>query len=151
MEIVVNRCYGGYGLSQAAYEMIARELGRECHWFVLGYEFAGEPALIPFRPADHAHRLKVAFDKSTFGQDYSAAKKGRNDSTTSNGLWSAHEIPDYRYERSNSLLVKVVKALGEEANGEYAKLDIVDIPDGVEYEIDDYDGVETIHERHRSW
>jgi len=28
---------------------------------------------------------------------------------------------------------------------------VVDIPDDIEYEIDDYDGIESVHEAHRSW
>ena len=39
----------------------------------------------------------------------------------------------------------------EKANGPCASLEIVQIPDDVEYEIDEYDGSESIHEVHRSW
>lgn len=53
--------------------------------------------------------------------------------------------------RTDPALIKVVKKLGEEANDEYAELKIVEIPDGTKFEIDDYDGIETIHEVHRSW
>lgn len=31
------------------------------------------------------------------------------------------------------------------------KLEIVEIPDDIDWYIDDYDGIETIHECHRSW
>ncbi len=34
---------------------------------------------------------------------------------------------------------------------ELSKLQIVSIPDGVSFYIDDYDGMESIHEDHRSW
>ena len=54
-------------------------------------------------------------------------------------------------DRSNSDLIDVVEKLGEKANGTHAQLEIVDIPDDVEYEIDDYDGIESIHEKHRTW
>lgn len=54
-------------------------------------------------------------------------------------------------ERDNPILVKVVETLGEEANTEYSSLKIVEIPDDVDYYIDDYDGMETIEECHRSW
>lgn len=54
-------------------------------------------------------------------------------------------------KRNDPLLVKVVEELGETAEGMNAKLKIVEIPDNVEFEISDYDGMETIHELHRMW
>ena len=53
--------------------------------------------------------------------------------------------------RTDPLVIQVVKKLGEKANGEHAELAIVEIPRGVEWEIDEYDGVETVEEKHRSW
>jgi len=53
--------------------------------------------------------------------------------------------------RTNPLLIQVVEELGEEASGFAGELKIVEIPDGIQWEIHDYDGVETIHEIHRSW
>jgi hypothetical protein len=48
-------------------------------------------------------------------------------------------------------LVQVVEELGKEANGNYAKLEIIEIPDDVDWEIDEYDGMEHIAEKHRTW
>ena len=55
-------------------------------------------------------------------------------------------------DRANPKLVEVVEKLGEEANGFCASLRVIEIPNDVkEWYIDDYDGVETIHEKHRYW
>ena len=54
-------------------------------------------------------------------------------------------------ERTDIKLVECVEKLGEEASGELAKLKVVEIPDGIDWYIHDYDGVEEIHEEHRSW
>ena len=57
-----------------------------------------------------------------------------------------------RLERTDSDLIEVIEELGEEeASGRFASLEIVEIPDDVNWEIDNYDGIETIHEMHRSW
>jgi len=53
--------------------------------------------------------------------------------------------------RSDPKLVKCVEKLGAEANGLFASLKVVEIPDGVEVEIEEYDGWESAHEKHRSW
>ena len=58
---------------------------------------------------------------------------------------------DRDIERTDPILIQVVKELKDKASGDCARLRIVEIPDGIEYEIDDYDGQESIHEVHRSW
>ena len=53
--------------------------------------------------------------------------------------------------RDDSNLVKVVEELGKKANGDSSKLKIAEIPDGIEWEIEEYDGIEWISEKHRTW
>ena len=53
--------------------------------------------------------------------------------------------------RNDENLVKVVEALGDAANGRYSSLKIVEIPDDVNWYIEEYDGREHIAERHRTW
>ncbi len=57
----------------------------------------------------------------------------------------------FQNDRSNPLLVKCVEELGERANGRVAELHVVEIPDGVTFEITEYDGMEEIHEAYRVW
>ena len=57
----------------------------------------------------------------------------------------------FQNDRSNPLLVKCVEELGERANGRFAELHVVEIPDDVTFEITEYDGMEETHEVHRSW
>lgn len=61
-------------------------------------------------------------------------------------FWSRVDIP-----RDDPALVATVNHLGRKAWGEYAKLKVVEIPAGVEWQIDDYDGKEWIAEKHRTW
>lgn len=53
--------------------------------------------------------------------------------------------------RTHPLLLRVVEELGEAANGKHAELEIVEIPDGIDWEISEYDGMEKVEEVHRSW
>ncbi len=55
------------------------------------------------------------------------------------------------FDRSNPRLISVIEELGDRANTEWSKLAIVEIPDDVDWYIDEYDGWESIHEVHRSW
>jgi hypothetical protein len=61
-------------------------------------------------------------------------------------------VEHYEYKcRTDKKLIKVVEEMGEMVNGRFSNLKIVEIPDDVEWQIDDYDGMETIHEKHRMW
>jgi hypothetical protein len=48
-------------------------------------------------------------------------------------------------------LIQVVEELGDGANGYFAKLKIVEIPDDVLWQIEEYDGKEWVAEQHRTW
>ena len=89
MKIVVNVCWGGYGLSKEAYDFLGED------WDNYGF----------------------LYDK----------------------------------DRANPKLVECVEKLGSKANGSMSELKIVEIPDGIEYEINDYDGIEQIIEPRIVW
>ena len=68
--------------------------------------------------------------------------------------WMTEKMGEFYYgdiERNNPILVQCIEELGSNANDTFSKLKIVKIPDEVKWEINDYDGMETIHEIHRVW
>lgn len=58
---------------------------------------------------------------------------------------------DNGYSRIDEHLIYAVETLGVKANGCSAELVVVEIPDGIKWYIQDYDGMESIEEEHRSW
>lgn len=49
-------------------------------------------------------------------------------------------------------LVQVVEELGTEAaSGDFSRLKVVEVPDDMRWYIDNYDGMESVEEKHRSW
>jgi hypothetical protein len=60
-------------------------------------------------------------------------------------------VDDYMIVRNSRVLVEVVEQLGEAANGKFAELKVVEIPDDVQWQIEDYDGAEWVAEKHRTW
>lgn len=90
MQLVINRCFGGFGLSDAA------------------------AAALKAQGCGHEHHHGDA-------------------------------------ERSCPALVATVHALGKGANGGFAKLEVVEVPDGITYRIDDYDGMERVIESGHEW
>lgn len=121
MKVVINRCFGGFGLSDAAVEECLRR-----GMTVTTYNPDG-------RPLDRKADFQDEGPKCRTGRRYYAPR---------------HYEPAFR---SHPVVVAVVEEMGKKADGPYAKLQVVEVPDGVDWEIDEYDGHEEIHEKHRSW
>ena len=92
MKIVINVCFGGFSLSDAALD-----------------EYKG--------------------------------RKGITDENFFEG-----EIP-----RDCPVFVAMIEEQGTAVNGDFADLKIVEIPDDVNWYIEEYDGLEHVAERHRTW
>lgn len=56
-----------------------------------------------------------------------------------------------RLSRDDADLVSVVEEIGEAASTSVSELYVVEIPDDVDWVIDEYDGMEIIAEKHRTW
>ena len=61
-------------------------------------------------------------------------------------------LSENTFERTDPKLIDAIEAVGiEESAGSCANLRIIEIPNDVDWEIEDYDGCETVHEKHRKW
>jgi hypothetical protein len=80
-----------------------------------------------------------------FGLSAEALNKYRELGITDPNFYS-RSIP-----RDDAHLIAVVELMGSAADGEYADLKIVEIPDDVNWYIEEYDGCEWVAERHRTW
>ena len=90
MKIVINSCYGGFGLSEEALKLYNERAETKIEW-------------------------------------------------------------DWDIPRNDPILVQVVEELGKEANDMCAYLEVIEIPDDVNWYIEEYDGLEHIAEVHRTW
>jgi hypothetical protein len=118
-KIVINSCYGGFGLSGAAMRLYAQKKG-------LDFYVWQDP------------KYKSDMFKQYFTADPSGMTKIEGDFHCKYGFW------DRDIDRTDPVLVEVVEELGEKANGFAAELKVVDIPKGTLYRIDEYDGLESI-------
>ena len=59
---------------------------------------------------------------------------------------------NYNAWRSNPKLISAIEKIGvKKASGSLAKIEVVEIPDGILWEIEEYDGMEHVAECHRTW
>jgi hypothetical protein len=129
-KVVINKCFGGFGLSDAAYLKLSE-------WYGVPIKKYG------------AEEGEVIFDRELTGPDentLSAIYHQFKEHGVQQRYWTAWDMP-----RDDARLIRLVEEMGTAANGMHAKLAIVDVPDGVEWEIDEYDGKEHIAEVHRTW
>jgi len=145
MKVVINNCYGGFGLSDKAYERLA-ELGVPIRKYI--QEMRGDDGLFKQETGNEG---EVIFDRelTPVGEDKfnDIYHKYKGKSRFSERYWDTWT----RESRTHPLLIQVVEELGKDASSEVADLKIVEIPDDVEYEIQEYDGIEHIAEKHRKW
>lgn len=113
-KVVINKCFGGFGVSRAAFLRL-REL-----------------------------RCEEALKEPDIGEKYSDGSGPRTACAFSESF--GREIP-----RDDLKLVKVVEEMGDAASANLAKLRVVEIPEDIEWTIEDYDGMEHVAEAHRTW
>jgi hypothetical protein len=145
MKIVVNRCYGGFGLSHEAIMLYAEKKGLKVYPYQQKDGLRGDYFRYVPNPELKNRLLHPSYLTVDAG-DKLTEKKFKSLYYDKN-----KKIYDNDIERNDPALVEVVEELKEKANGGFASLEVVDIPDDVEWEISEYDGHETVEEKHRSW
>lgn len=142
MKIVINKCYGGFSLSLKGQKEYLKLVGKEVFFYKqTKYSHHGDGEEYTKVGVEESGFLIYAFTKD-FGDTYEKLK---------NKDWEKYYFSGYDMGRDDPNLISVVEKLGKEANGRSASLEIVEIPDGTNWHIDEYDGMESIDEDHRSW
>jgi hypothetical protein len=151
MKLVINKCFGGFSLSPAAVRRLAELNGRECYFFK---NMPGDyEKLVSITEEGTRHSMFwTAFDIPNPDKVIGPSKRDKDGLYKSyKARYEKHELTSRPDDRADPKLIQVVEELGEKADGSCAKLRVIEIPDGTEYEIDDYDGQESVHEVHQSW
>lgn len=138
-EIIKNACFGGFSLSDAAYQWLIDNKG----WKVIVYD----------SELEEQHKRKTGL------YNLHQNEEGKNYIFSWNLKKEYSILGKYSYcgststvdFRSNPDVIEVVKTLKKKSWGSCAELEIVKVPVGIEVEIDEYDGLESIDEVHQSW
>ena len=121
MKVVINRCFGGFGLSNEAFELLLQRKG---------VEFERAPT-----------RLGLRNDKWDY---YAKGHVGEEE----HFLWY-YPFTEDRSDPDLIAVVELLGC--KDAGGWASELMIVDIPDDVKWHVTEYDGWEHIAEDHRTW
>lgn len=147
MKIILNKCYGGFEVSPAGYKLYAKKKGFELYPYVLkaapGFEYNVESYYYKKIKWEEIGHSSIHYLKKDYGDKISRE------------LFKEIADDDYFWinstYRTDSTLIEVVEELGQKASGPCGELRIVEIPDDLDYVIDEYDGIETLHQRVKEW
>jgi len=142
VKVVVNKCYGGFRLSMKAQKRLA-ELNGTTIFFYKQKKYKHRDGINEYEREDdlNSNTKCVNCVIEDLGKIISEI------TLIENGYFR-----DYGdNERHSPFLIKVIEELGDEANGYSADLQIIEIPDGVDYQIEGENGFEYISEKHRTW
>jgi hypothetical protein len=140
-KVVINGCHGGFGLSRAGVECYAKHKGITLYIEEPTGEFASisEPTYwrVPPEkrppPQDDWH-------------DWTMEQRAE-----SNRLHKEAELYPRDIARDDPALIAAVEELGEATSSKYGKLYVVEIPADADWLIEEYDGLEWVAEKHRTW
>lgn len=91
-------------------------------------------------------KIVINSDHGGFGlSEQALAEYKKRAIITEDSFWDA-DIP-----RDDPHLVDIVEEMGKDADGGYALLKIVEVPNDVDWYIEEYDGMEWVAEQHRTW
>lgn len=139
-KVVINTCYGGFGLSEQAMLRYAELKGLKIYpegsslfktyWTVPENERPPKPE---------------NFTVSDPVRGYIRNPNYNHEQTCSyNEFYNKNTIYDHNIPRTDLDLVRVVEELGNAASGPCAELTIEELPKGTFYRIKEYDGLESI-------
>lgn len=136
-KVILNKCYGGFDVSKKAYELYARKKGLN----LFCYEMDTKDFHNPMYKYATKENLFIQYFTKDFG----------NCIHISNEDYEKYNLYLREDHREDPILIEVVEELGKKASGRLGELEIVEIPDDLEYVIDNYDGMETLHQKVREW
>lgn len=136
-KVILNKCYGGFDVSKEAYMLYAKKKGLTLYLYES--EFINKKFIYK----------KINNDDSIF-RHYFTKDMGDN-IEISNEDYEKYCLYLRNEHREDPVLIEVIEELGEKANGRFGNLKIVEIPDDLDYVIDEYYGIEILHQRVQEW
>ena len=141
-KVILNKCFGGFDVSPKAYQLYAMYKG---YSHLYKYQPTSSLNNVTYKLVDlfDEHLLHFYVTKY-FGKEFSKNDISKED-------WEKHILYLNDDNREDDILIKVVEELGDEASGRFGQLVVVQIPDDLDYVIDNYDGIEILHARVETW
>lgn len=136
MEVILNKSYGGFRVSEEGYDLYCEKMGVPIFRYRGDYN---KYSYVKLHSKKEAKKfLVICHFTKDFGESFSA------DDFYVNKPYYINLDENYRF---NPTLIEVVKELGTKANTSFSNLQVVEVPGNNpdDYIVDEYDGFETLY------
>jgi hypothetical protein len=141
-KVVINNCYGGFSLSKEGMQRYCEIKNIPC-WIEVDPKYSSfdiytcwivpEDERIESKEGEAFYQLSLE-ERQAYNEKYSSQTLYHRD-----------------IERDDPALVQLVEENAELYAGRCAQLAVVEIPDDVDWYVEEYDGNEWVAEAHRTW
>lgn len=141
MKVVINAQYGGFSLSKEGIQRYCQIKNIPC-WIEDDTKFKTMGIFTAWTtPPEKRMTLKE-------DEFYTMSMEDRKEY---NRQYSEQTLSDRDIARDDPALVQIIEEDAEKYAGRHATLKVVEIPDDVKWQIEEYDGYEHVAEQHRTW
>lgn len=147
-KVAVNKCFGGFGLSNWAMYNIAKKKGIEVFPYKVSYN--DDYTEVKYKKIDDPKDIHN-FSSEGFAERVDFFTE---DPLEEEWILGMHKDNSYKvfeefnfypdYNRDDKEMIKVIEELGSLAERSYADIEILEIEDDEEYIVHEYDGLETL-------
>lgn len=138
-KIAINVCHGGFQLSHKAILRYLEIVGKKV-WVEENEDWEG-----------HYDYWLVPKEERLVNRESDFWTMTMEEKVKYNDTWRDQNFGYREIARDDPALIQVIEELGEDSHTRYSELKIVEIPDEVAWQIDEYDGLEWVAEQHRTW
>lgn len=139
MKIVLNGCYGGFGLSYEAMALYWHAKNRDLYFYrdISKYD--------DYTKVHQYERISLADIQRSRNTWTGFIYCTTEDQGELLNHFPEDVVSDRDIDRTDPILISVVETMGPKAaSGRFASLFIEEIPNGTQYKIDEYDGLEEL-------
>ena len=145
MKIIINSKHGGFGISNIALVELMQKKGLEIYFYEMVFDNSDKFTYVKTNAANK--NLFVTAACKDFGEVFIP----ENDEQSDEFYECFIQTRDLKWRTDNDLINLLEEKGSDFVSSPLSSLKVLEIPDDVEWEVEEYDGSEWISEKHRTW
>ncbi len=149
-KVIINKCFGGYGFDPFTVQKYAEAKGIRLYWYKWDHmvdvgTLKEYMVKTPFEKIMEDDSLHIGYHAFTRDMGDTHIRDWRDENCCTDEFY----IKNDDASRTDPVLINIIEKYGNQnVHGCHAPT-VIEVPDGVEWVVYEYDGLETLHEKHR--